>query len=382
LALVQIASPVGKSMHIDLNPRGCKVVIFGDAVGARQALRRFLHSGATVTVVLDGPLPDPEQRLSTVRYTSRPARTDTAALLRLIGPAWLIVDVGLPRAFRERVWELAGHLHVLMITEDPAPSGGQVTLVGGGPGRTSLLTLEACAALRQADVVFFDRLAPTEDLDDLAAGAELVDVGKSPNHHPVPQHAISEQMITRARRGQSVVRLKGGDPFVFGRGGEELLTCVAAGIGVRIVPGISSAISVPAACGIPVTHREISKAFTVISGHTPPEAHELEALVRLGGTIVILMGIGNLAQTMAGLARAGLPSSTPAAVIERGFSDAQRSIATTAGALVAEVRRLDITSPAVVVIGDVVAVAPSSALSAEVLEAPAPRWSAPEARAS
>jgi uroporphyrin-III C-methyltransferase len=333
-------------------------------------------------MVSEGPLPGEEQRLDAVRYASRPARSDNAGLLRLIGPAWLIVDVGLPRAMRERIRELAGHLHVLMITEEPAPSGGQVALVGGGPGRTSLLTLEACAALRQADVVFFDRLAPTEDLDELAAGAELVDVGKSPYHHPVPQHAISDQMITRARRGQSVVRLKGGDPFVFGRGGEEMLACVAAGIGVRIVPGISSALSVPAACGIPVTHREVSRAFTVISGHTPPETRELEALVRLGGTIVILMGIANLVQTMAGLSRAGLPAGTPAAVIERGFSDAQRSITTTAGELADEVRRLDITSPAVVVIGDVVAVAPAFGRSAEVVEAFRPRWSAPEARAS
>ena len=369
-------------MHIDLDPRGRKVVIFGEAAGARQALRRFLHCGGNVTMVSEGPLPDEEQRLDTVRYAGRPARSDTAGLLRLIGPAWLIVDVGLPRAMRERIRELAGHLHVLMITEEPAPSGGQVALVGGGPGRTSLLTLEACAALWQADVVFFDRLAPTEDLDELAAGAELVDVGKSPYHHPVPQHAISDQMITRARRGQSVVRLKGGDPFVFGRGGEEMLACVAAGIGVRIVPGVSSALSVPAACGIPITHREVSKAFTVISGHTPPETRELEALVRLGGTIVILMGIANLAQTMAGLSRAGLPTGTPAAVIERGFSDAQRSITTTAGELAAEVRRLDITSPAVVVIGDVVAVAPAFGRSAEVVEAFRPRWSAPEARAS
>jgi uroporphyrin-III C-methyltransferase len=369
-------------MRIDLDPRGRKVVIFGDAVATRQALRRFLHSGATVTVVTDGSLPDTEQRSGTVRYAMRPARTDTAGLLRLIGPAWLIVDVGMPRALRERVWELAGHLHVLMITEEPAPSSGQVTLVGGGPGPTSLLTLEACAALRQADVVFFDRLAPTEDLDELAAGAELVDVGKSPYHHPVPQHAISEEMITRARRGQSVVRLKGGDPFVFGRGGEEMLACVAAGIGVRIVPGVSSALSVPAACGIPVTHREVSKSFTVISGHAPPDTAELEALVRLRGTIVILMGIGSLAQTMAGLSRAGQPASTPAAVIERGFSDAQRSTLTTAGELTAEVRRLNITSPAVVVIGDVVAVAPAFGPTAEVVEAFGQRWSAPEARAS
>jgi uroporphyrin-III C-methyltransferase len=271
---------------------------------------------------------------------------------------------------------------VLMITEEPAPAGGQVALVGGGPGRTSLLTLEGCAALRQADVVFFDRLAPTEDLDELAAGAELVDVGKAPYHHPVSQTSICDQMVDRARRGQSVVRLKGGDPFVFGRGGEEMLASVAAGIPVRIVPGVSSALSVPAACGIPVTHREVSKSFTVISGHTPPETRELEALVRLGGTIVILMGIANLAQTMTGLSQAGLPAGTPAAVIERGFSDDQRSTITTAGELAGEVRPLDLTSPAVVVIGDVVAMATAVVPPAKVAEAFG-RWSsAPEARAS
>ena len=283
-------------------------MIFGDRATTRQALRRFLHAGGTVTLVLDGPLPDPADRIDTVRYAPRPAPSDTAGLLRLIGPAWLIVDVGLPSAFRERICELASHLHVLIVTEEPSPRKGSVTLVGGGPGTTSLLTLEACAALRQADVVFYDRLAATDDLAELAAGAEQIDVGKSPYHHPVTQGSIEDQMISRARRGESVVRLKGGDPFVLGRGGEEMLACAQAGVAVRVVPGISSALSVPAACGIPVTHRGVSKGFTVISGHVPPEPAELEALVKLGATIVILMGISNLAQIMAGLARAGLPA--------------------------------------------------------------------------
>jgi uroporphyrin-III C-methyltransferase len=368
-------------MQVEIDPRGRKVVIFGEPIGARQAVRRFLPAGGTVTLVSEEP-PDRADRLDTVRYLTRPARTDTAALLRIIGPAWLIVDVGLPLGLRDRVHELAGHLHVLMVNEKPAPPHGQVTLVGGGPGRTNLLTLDACAALRQADVVFFDRLAPTDDLHDLAAGAELVDVGKTPYHHAVPQSAINEQLVARARRGQSVVRLKGGDPFVFGRGGEEMLACVEAGVPVRIVPGISSALSVPAACGIPVTHRDVSRSFTVISGHTPPEPHELEALVRLGGTIVVLMGIGSLTQTTAGLCRAGLSVDTPAAVIERGFSPGQRSTMTTAGELAGEVRRLGVTSPAVVVIGNVVAVAPAFGASAEVVEAFGRRWSAPQARAS
>ncbi len=358
-------------------------MIFGDQAATRQALRRFLRAGGTVTLVLDGPLPDPADRIDTVRYALRPAASDTAGLLRLIGPAWLIVDVGLPSALRERIEQLAGQLHVLIVTEDPAPRKGIVTLVGSGPGPTSLLTLEACAALRQADVVFYDRLAATEDLAELAAGAEQIDVGKTPYHHPVSQGSIEEQLISRARRGESVVRLKGGDPFVLGRGGEEMLACTRAGVAVRVVPGISSALSVPAACGIPVTHRGVSKAFTVISGHVSPEPAELEALVKLGGTIVILMGISNLEQIMAGLARAGLPADTPAAVIERGLSAAQRAAITSAADLTATVRRLGVSSPAVVVIGEVVSLVPALAPeSAEVLEVFAPWLTTPEARAS
>jgi uroporphyrin-III C-methyltransferase len=230
--------------------------------------------------------------------------------------------------------------------------------------------------------VFYDRLAATDDLDQLAVGAELRDVGKSPYHHPVDQRSIEDQMINRAREGESVVRLKGGDPFVFGRGGEEMLACVAAGVPVRVVPGVSSALSVPASCGIPVTHRDVSKAFTVISGHTPPEAYELEALVRLGATIVILMGIGNLNQIMAGLDRAGLPGRTPAAVIERGFSADQRSMVTTADKLAADVRRLNITSPAVIVLGEVVALRSELGGAAEVVRELRPRAAVPEARAS
>jgi uroporphyrin-III C-methyltransferase len=329
-----------------------------------------------------GTLPADAERINTVRYAIQPEATDTAGLLRLIGPAWLIVDVGLSVPLRHRISELAAHLHVLMINEAPAPGGGQVTLVGGGPGRTGLLTLEACEALRHADVILYDRLSPTEDLAGLAPGAELIDVGKSPYHHPIPQRSIEHLMITRAKRGESVVRLKGGDPFVFGRGGEEMQACVLAGVAVQVVSGVSSSVAVPAACSIPVTHREISKSFTVISGHTPPNPQELQGLVQLGGTIVILMGISNLTQIVVGLCRAGLDPATPAAVIERGFSDTQRSAMSPVGKLPAEVRRLDICSPAVVVIGDVVAVSPQFVHSAEVIDAFGHRSLSPQARAS
>lgn len=218
-------------------------------------------------------------------------------------------------------------------------------------------------------MIFYDRLAPTSELPELAPGVELIDVGKSPYHHPMPQQAIEQAMITRAQLGESVVRLKGGDPFVFGRGGEEMQACLTAGIPVHVVPGVSSSVAVPATSGIPVTHRGISRCFTVISGHIPLEHEELKGLVRLGGTIVILMGIGNLTQIVTGLCRAGLDPNTPAAVIERGFSDAERSVMAPVGQLPGEVRRIDMCPPAVVVIGDVVSISPQSFRSARVTDA-------------
>ena len=219
-------------------------------------------------------------------------------------------------------------------------------------------------------------------LAELAPGVELINVGKSPYHHPIPQRSIEHLMITRAEHGDSIVRLKGGDPFVFGRGGEEMHACIAAGVPVHVVPGVSSSVAVPAAAGIPVTHRNVSKSFTVISGHAAPEPRELEGLVRLGGTIVILMGISNLTQIVVGLCRAGLDPATPAAVIERGFSDSQRSVMRPVGQLPAEVRRLDISSPAVVVIGEVVSVSPQFVRSARVIDALGNQSRWPQARAS
>ena len=139
-------------MQIDLDPEGRKVVIFGDVTGARQALRRFISSGAIVTLATPGALPSITDRIGSVRYAAQPDTSDTAGLLRLVGPAWLIVDAGLSEPLRRRVSELTAHLQVLMINQQPAPSAGQVVLIGGGPGHTGLLTLEAFEALRRADV--------------------------------------------------------------------------------------------------------------------------------------------------------------------------------------------------------------------------------------
>lgn len=230
---------------------------------------------------------------------------------------------------------------------------GEIILVGGGPGDPDLLTVAACRALASADVVFTDNLAPRQAIDDWAPTAEVVDVGKRPGHHAVPQQQIERLMIARARAGQRVVRLKGGDPFVLGRGHEELQAAEAAGVPVRVIPGISSAVAVPAAAGIPVTHRGIAHGYTVLSGHVPPTAEQLDGLVRLGGTLVVLMGVGTMLQLGAGLLRAGMAATTPVAAVERGTAPGQRVTNTDLAGLVAGDLNA-VRSPAVVVIGEVV----------------------------
>ncbi len=234
---------------------------------------------------------------------------------------------------------------------------GRVTLVGGGPGSRDLLTLGAVDALRQADVVLFDRLAPYDVLAEFCPDALHIDVGKRPGHHAVPQDEIERLLVTHALAGAHVVRFKGGDPYIFGRGGEEVLACRTAGVPVEVIPGVTSSIAVPAAAGIPLTHRGISHAFTVISGHAPLTASEFEHLAGLGGTIVVLMGVNALPALCPGLVRAGLDPDTPAAVIERGHRSGQRTTAAAVSALPAAASIAGVRSPAVIVIGEVVRLA-------------------------
>ncbi|MFB2586810.1 uroporphyrinogen-III C-methyltransferase [Herbiconiux liukaitaii] len=234
---------------------------------------------------------------------------------------------------------------------------GHVAIVGGGPGDEELLTLAAVRELERADVVLYDRLAPHANLDRLAPHALLIDVGKRPHHHPVSQTEIEQLMVDHALAGRRVVRLKGGDPFVFGRGGEELLACRRAGVPALVVPGVSSALAVPASAGIPLTHRGISHAFTVISGHAPFTEIEFEHLAGLGGTIVVLMGVTNLPSITAGLMRHGMRTDMPVAAIERGFSPSSRTTVSSLEDILHDSHTVGITSPAVLVIGEVVTVA-------------------------
>jgi uroporphyrin-III C-methyltransferase / precorrin-2 dehydrogenase / sirohydrochlorin ferrochelatase len=229
---------------------------------------------------------------------------------------------------------------------------GWVALVGAGPGDDGLLTRRATALLASADVVVTDRLVPTSTLALLPPEVRILDVGKRPHHHPVPQDEINDLLVREARAGHGVVRFKGGDPYVLGRGGEERLACEEAGVPVEVVPGITSAIAVPAAAGIPVTHRGLARGFTVVTGH-----EDLEALPSGSAhTVVILMGVASLARNVTTL-RSGRDPRTPVAVVERGCTPDQRVTLGTLDDIVERAQRVAVANPAVIVVGDVVRLA-------------------------
>ncbi|MFJ4108828.1 uroporphyrinogen-III C-methyltransferase [Oerskovia enterophila] len=230
-----------------------------------------------------------------------------------------------------------------------------MTLVGGGPGATDLLTLRGYRALMTADVVVVDRLGPLQVLDDLPASVEVIDVGKTPGHHPVPQHEINAILVEQAQCGRTVVRLKGGDPFVYGRGGEEVLACRAAGVPVEVVPGVSSALSVPALAGIPLTHRGTVGAFLVVNGHGGLDVGALAAVRDRTATLVILMGVSMLSEITDQAVAAGADVGTPVAVVESGSTEHQRVTRATLGTLVERAAQVGVCAPAVVVVGDVAA---------------------------
>jgi uroporphyrin-III C-methyltransferase/precorrin-2 dehydrogenase/sirohydrochlorin ferrochelatase len=236
-----------------------------------------------------------------------------------------------------------------------------VVLVGGGPGDPELVTIAARHALASADVVVADRLAPRELLDVLSPGVELIDVAKLPRGRYASQDFINEVIVARALEGKRVVRFKGGDNFVFGRGYEEVIACAAAGVAVTVVPGLSSAIAVPARAGIPVTHRGVAHEFTVISGHLPPghpdSLVEWGALARLRGTLVMLMAVENASAIAKTLVAEGRDADTPVAVIVEGTMPEERTVLATLGTLADVIAAEHVRPPAIIVVGEVVAVA-------------------------
>lgn len=233
-----------------------------------------------------------------------------------------------------------------------------VYLVGAGPGDPGLLTLKGRDAIGKADVLVYDRLVAVRLLDFARPGCELVYVGKGPALHTMPQHAINQLIVEKALAGAVVVRLKGGDPFVFGRGGEEAEALREHGIPFEIVPGVTSAVAAPAYAGIPVTHRGVATSFTVITGHERAGKDESsipwEHVAKLQGTLVFLMGMDNLGLIVGKLVEHGMPVDTPAAVVHRGTWPGQKTVCAPLSAIEDEVRERGIENPSVIVVGPVV----------------------------
>ncbi|MBY8884339.1 uroporphyrinogen-III C-methyltransferase [Streptomyces sp. PTM05] len=235
-----------------------------------------------------------------------------------------------------------------------------VALVGGGPGDPDLITVRGRRLLAEADVVVADRLGPRDLLDELPPHVEVIDAAKIPYGRAMAQEAINAALVEHAKAGKAVVRLKGGDPFVFGRGMEEAQALAEAGIPYTVVPGISSSISVPGAAGIPVTHRGVAHEFTVVSGHVAPDDPrslvDWAALARLRGTLVVLMGVEKIGAIAAALVAHGRDADTPVAVVQEGTTAAQRRVDAVLGTVGGVVKAEGVRPPAVIVIGDVVTV--------------------------
>ncbi len=234
---------------------------------------------------------------------------------------------------------------------------GTVTLLGGGPGDPDLITVAGLKALQAADVVCYDRLAPLDLLSQCRPDAELIEVGKVPRGPFTPQEQINQMLVSHAQAGKVVVRFKGGDSFVFGRGGEEWQACAEAGIPVQIIPGVSSSISAPELAGIPVTHRGLTQGFTVVSGHVPPgdERSDLdwEALARTNTTLVILMGVKYLPQIVEALRFGGMDIHMPAAIIEKAASEDMRVLYGDLDSIAQISSEHQVVPPAITVIGKV-----------------------------
>jgi len=239
----------------------------------------------------------------------------------------------------------------------PGVSPGSVALVGGGPGDAELITVRGRRFLAHADVVVADRLAPQELLAELSPDVEVIDAAKIPYGRAMAQEAINDVLIDRAKAGKFVVRLKGGDPFVFARGYEEVLACADAGIPVTLVPGVTSAIAVPALAGVPVTHRAITHEFAVVSGHLAPEHPESlvnwDALAAMTGTIVLLMAVERIELFAKVLLAGGRPADTPVLVVQHGTTSSQRTLLATLSDAPERIRSDGIRPPAIIVIGAV-----------------------------
>jgi uroporphyrin-III C-methyltransferase len=321
--------------------RGRRVLLVGVEPSTAATVSTLLREGATVTL-------------------SAPGSALEASLLDLVERGLLTRDPAAdPAGFDVVVRARSAAERSSDAAETPAEGRGvgTVTLVGGGLGDPGLLTVAGLEALRAADVVVHDRLAPLDALRHARPDAVLVDVGKIPRGSFTPQERINEVIVEHALAGRDVLRLKGGDNFVFGRGGEEAEACAEAGIPVVVVPGVSSSIAAPALAGIPVTHRALVQGFTVVSGHVPPgdprSTLDWGAVARSNTTIVVLMGVATLGAIADTLVREGLPADTPAAVVADAGLPSMRSVRAPLAGIDAAARTAGLGAPAVAVVGAV-----------------------------
>ncbi|WP_233164987.1 uroporphyrinogen-III C-methyltransferase [Mycobacterium sp. AT1] len=352
-------SPRRRRFRPTLDVAGRAAVVVGGGGSALRQVAALIQAGAVVSVVSErvgATIADLAGRgsLTWHRRTFVPADLDGA---------WLAVAATDGTDTDCRIAALCDERRIWCLVERPAErrvsATGRVTLVGGGPGDPGLLTVAGLEALHDADVVVTDRLAPVSLLADLDPGVDVVDVGKIPFGKATPQGEINRILIGHAAAGRNVVRLKGGDSFLFGRGGEELLACAQAGVDVTVIPGVSSALAVPAMAGMPITHRGLTQGVTVVSGHVPPEdpasTVDYEGLARVGTTLVFLMAVATLPAITRALLRHGLNPATPAATIENGTTPRQRVVRSTLAGIADAVAEAAMTPPAVTVIGAVAA---------------------------
>jgi uroporphyrin-III C-methyltransferase / precorrin-2 dehydrogenase / sirohydrochlorin ferrochelatase len=398
--------------HVDpylvgLNLAGRRVVVVGGGVVAQRRLGGLLAAGADVEVVAPQVTPAVEAMATAgeLRWTGRGFRTGD------LDGAWYAIACTDDPAVNAQVGAEAQERRVFCVRADDAPQGSAVTpavgrhdgltvgvlaggnprrsaavrtalvealhagivedaaepvrpgvaLVGGGPGDPELITVRGRRLLSRADVVVTDRLGPRDLLDQLGPHVEVIDASKIPYGRAMNQARINELLVEHARAGKFVVRLKGGDPYVFGRGFEEALACAEAGVAVTVVPGVTSAFAAPAVADVPVSHRGVAHEIVVVSGHVAPDDPrslvDWPALARLRGTVVLLMAVERIAAFAEALIDGGRPADTPVAVVQDGTMRIQRTLRATLATVADEVREQGINPPAVVVVGPVAGLA-------------------------
>ena len=388
---------------VGLNLSGRRVIVVGGGTVAQRRLSLLIASGADIHVISrevtpavegmatagqittelrdyrEGDLDDawyaiactdePETNAAVVAEAERNrvfcVRADNARLGTAVTPATArhdgltlgVLAGGVHRRSAAVRTALLEALQSGAAVDNSEPVAPGVALVGGGPGDPDLITVRGRRMLARADVVVADRLAPPELLAELGADVEVIDAAKIPYGRAMAQEKINEALIDNVKAGKFVVRLKGGDPYVFGRGYEELEACAAAGVPVTVVPGITSAISVPSAAGIPVTHRGVTHEFVVVSGHVAPDHPDSlvdwPALAKLRGTIVLLMAVERIEQFADALIAGGRPAGTPAVAIQEGTLRSQRVVRASLETIAEQVRSQGIRPPAIIVIGPV-----------------------------